>query len=171
MSDFQKVRACIDELIRIEEGMSPNDIWRLFLISKEIMFHLMVLHHRAVAETVKNVKDEGKAIVDFTNKLWESAVQTTTTHIKVGSLMVDIAHQTVHTATGEAVELTQVEFKTLMALMKTPGNVISRNEILEEIGPHTSELRMVDTYVSRLRQKLGKDTIECIRGVGYKIAG
>jgi DNA-binding response OmpR family regulator len=75
---------------------------------------------------------------------------------------------------GRAVELTTGEFELLAALVKSPGRVLSRDELLEatrnrEAGPFD---RTIDVQVGRLRRKIEADPrrpelIKSVRGAGY----
>ncbi|MGB8165939.1 MAG: response regulator transcription factor [Chthoniobacteraceae bacterium] len=77
------------------------------------------------------------------------------------------------TLDGTEVDLTAMEFKLLVTLMKIPGRVLSRDELLSRIWGSESGVgaRTVDTHVRRLREKLGSsgDQIQTIRGVGYRL--
>jgi DNA-binding response OmpR family regulator len=76
-------------------------------------------------------------------------------------------------ANGREANLTLNEFRTLETLAKANGRILSRSQILDALsnsidGP--SE-RMVDAYISRIRQKLSDDAIiTTVKGVGYKAA-
>ncbi|AFY37394.1 two component transcriptional regulator, winged helix family [[Leptolyngbya] sp. PCC 7376] len=74
----------------------------------------------------------------------------------------------------KAVELTSREFNFLEYLMRSPGRVFTRTQILEHVwgydfNPNTN---IVDVCVQRIRKKLdkvnGKGCIESVRGVGYR---
>ena len=76
------------------------------------------------------------------------------------------------------VDLTPTEFKLLEALMKNPGKVYSRLELLEHaIGEaYEGYERSIDTHISNLRKKIEKDPanpeyIQTVFGVGYKLKG
>jgi len=76
---------------------------------------------------------------------------------------------------GEKVALTAQEFKVLRFLSKTPGRVVSREELLNEVwGYHNyPTTRTVDNHILRLRQKLESDATNpeyflTVHGVGYK---
>lgn len=74
---------------------------------------------------------------------------------------------------GDEVHLTVLEFRLLEALLGRPGQVFTRELLLErawEDGVHVSE-RTVDVHVKRLRKKLGKAgaAVETVRGVGYRL--
>lgn len=73
---------------------------------------------------------------------------------------------------GVVVDLSLTEFKLLMALLKQPGRVLTRAQLLESVwraplGVHT---RTLDMHVQRLRRKLGVggSWIETVRGTGYR---
>ena len=77
---------------------------------------------------------------------------------------------------GKKIELTDVEFALLEALMRAPGKVVAREEISESVLGrkfHPFD-RSLDMHVSRLRRKLGErsgeERVKTIRGVGYQLA-
>ena len=73
----------------------------------------------------------------------------------------------------ETITLTLKEFEVLCLLIRHPGTVFTRAQLLDEIWGYEfdGESRTVDVHIRTLRQKLGPagDCIETIRGVGYKI--
>jgi len=73
------------------------------------------------------------------------------------------------------VTLTYKEFELLSYLFKNKGNVMSRDQILQDIWGYEfdGENRTVDVHVRTLRAKLGEcgDVVETIRGIGYRIGG
>lgn len=72
---------------------------------------------------------------------------------------------------GKATSLTQREFALLLFLFEHQGEIISRDDILEEVWGMNfgGQLNTVDTYVRYLRKKLDKNMIETIRGLGYRL--
>jgi two-component system phosphate regulon response regulator PhoB len=72
----------------------------------------------------------------------------------------------------EEVTLTATEFKLLSELIRNPGKVQTRDQLLEKVWDYQFDgyARTVDTHVRRLRQKLGpySEWIETVRGVGYR---
>jgi two-component system phosphate regulon response regulator PhoB len=76
---------------------------------------------------------------------------------------------------GQLIELTNTEFKLLHFLMRRPGVVFTRDQIVE--GVHGDDYpvtdRSVDVQVVGLRKKLGsaEAAIETVRGVGYRFKG
>lgn len=73
------------------------------------------------------------------------------------------------------VELTVTEFRLLEDLLRNQGKVRDREQILTAVWGHSFEgySRTVDTHVRRLRAKLGAgaETIETVRGIGYRAKG
>lgn len=73
---------------------------------------------------------------------------------------------------GEILDLTFTEFQVLMLLMRRPGWVFNRYQIVEAVRGEDYAVteRSVDVQIFGLRKKLGEagECIETIRGVGYK---
>lgn len=93
-----------------------------------------------------------------------------------GDLTVDTESHRV-TLAGQPVELTAVEYKLLQTLIRAPGKVFSRDDLLEHIYPHGETVidRVIDVHIGHLRQKLGDDPAEphyiaTVRGFGYRFA-
>ena len=80
------------------------------------------------------------------------------------------------TQSGELLELTDVEFTLLEALMRSPGKVVDRDSLSESVlGRKFSPFdRSLDMHVSRLRRKLAgdgrnEDRVKTVRGTGYQL--
>ena len=75
---------------------------------------------------------------------------------------------------GQLIDLTYSEFRMLEMLISNQGRVLSRKQITSFIQGEDVIVagRTIDTHISSLRKKLGSygDTIETIRGVGYRIS-
>jgi DNA-binding response OmpR family regulator len=77
---------------------------------------------------------------------------------------------------GTALELTPFEFRLLLGLMRRPGRVFSRDDLIDAIhGDDDPGIidRTIDVHMGRLRRKLGDDAsdprfIATVRTVGYK---
>ena len=75
-------------------------------------------------------------------------------------------------AAGAPVELTTTEFDLLAHLMRRPGRVFPREELLADVWgyPAGTATRTVDVHVAQLRAKLGQRlTVRSVRGVGYAV--
>jgi DNA-binding response OmpR family regulator len=79
------------------------------------------------------------------------------------------------TVAGEQVVLTPIEFKLLAALVRHPGQVFTRLQLLEHLQDtaYIGYERIIDQHIKNLRAKLGDDGrkpryIVTLYGVGYK---
>ncbi|MCE7006822.1 response regulator transcription factor [Kibdelosporangium philippinense] len=72
---------------------------------------------------------------------------------------------------GQPVELTPTELRLLLCFVDSPGNVLTRDVLLEQVWDYQwgGDSRVVDVHVQRLRAKVGQDRIETVRGFGYKL--
>ncbi len=71
------------------------------------------------------------------------------------------------------IELTPREFSLLEYLMRSPGRVLTRTQLVEHVWGYDfdTQTNLVDVCIQRLRKKLGSDgdpLIETVRGVGYR---
>jgi two-component system OmpR family response regulator len=94
--------------------------------------------------------------------------------LRAGDLTLDPATHRV--ARGDvAIDLTAKEFALLEYLMRHPGEVLSRTRLIEHLWDFAYEggSNVVDVYVRYLREKVdrpfGRDTIETVRGAGYRL--
>lgn len=94
--------------------------------------------------------------------------------LKVDDLELDPAARKVHRG-GTEIPLSAKEFALLETFMRRPGDVLSRLQLLEHAWDYEYENRsnVVDVYVRYLREKIdrpfGCDSIETIRGAGYRM--
>jgi two-component system, OmpR family, response regulator len=94
--------------------------------------------------------------------------------MQVGPLVVNLITREVRLG-KEKVELSVREFSLLELLMRTPGRVFTRTQILDHVWGYDfdPQTNVVDVYVRRLRSKVDvkPDTplIETVRGVGYRM--
>ncbi|CAM3963452.1 two-component system response regulator CseB [Nocardiopsis rhodophaea] len=74
---------------------------------------------------------------------------------------------------GEVVALTPTEMRLLLRFAESPGTVLSRDILLESVWDYAwgGDSRVVDVHVQRLRNKIGAERIETVRGFGYKLVG
>ena len=94
--------------------------------------------------------------------------------VEVGDLRLDPAAHRAWRGETE-LELSAKEFAMLELLMRRPGNVLTREQLLEGAWDMSYERRsnVVDVYIRYLREKIdrpfGSDSIETVRGVGYRL--
>jgi DNA-binding response OmpR family regulator len=98
----------------------------------------------------------------------------TGTHLQVGPITLDEARRSV-AVEGRPVNLTPREFALLECLLRHPGHVLSRDQLLDMAWPFGVSVtpNTVDAFVTFLRRKLGPvgaARIETMRGVGYRMA-
>jgi DNA-binding response OmpR family regulator len=72
---------------------------------------------------------------------------------------------------SRVVELSAREFILAETLFRHPGQVLSREQLLSNVWGYDFDpgSNVVDVYVGYLRKKLGKDLIETVRGMGYRL--
>jgi two-component system OmpR family response regulator len=92
------------------------------------------------------------------------------TLLTVGNLRLDPATRVVWQDDRE-LSLTPREFAMLEQFMRRPGEVLSRFELLEHVwdGSYENRSNVIEVYVGYLREKLDRDAIETVRGVGYRL--
>jgi DNA-binding response OmpR family regulator len=93
--------------------------------------------------------------------------------IRVGAVTLDLLAREAE-IDGIRVPLSAREFALLAYLMRHPGQVLSRQQILDGVWGYTFDPRsnLVDVYIGYLRRKLacsGDSPIETVRGMGYKL--
>ena len=95
-------------------------------------------------------------------------------HLRLGSLVIDVRARTV-ARDGSVIPLTRTEFDVLVELARRPGQVFTREVLLERIWGYDflGDSRLVDVAIGRLRAKVEPEPaaptlIVTIRGVGYR---
>ena len=106
----------------------------------------------------------------------EEETDDTGNKIDVGELKLDLDKFEVKVK-GEVIDLTLREFEVLKYLANQPGQVVTRETLLEKVWGYEyyGDIRTVDVTVRRIREKIEKDTsnpkiLITKRGVGYYIA-
>lgn len=108
-------------------------------------------------------------LVRVKSRLRAKAPSALPSSMSVGEITLDLLTRKVF-AQGVEHELTAREFTMLEFLMQHPGQVISREQLLSRVWgmEHDPGSNVVDVYVRYLRQKLGPDSIQTVRGMGYR---
>lgn len=94
--------------------------------------------------------------------------------VEAGGLRLDPATRRVSRG-GSQIALSTKEFSLLEALMRRPGQVLTREQLLDRVWDteYERQSNVVDVYVRYLREKVdrpfGVTTIETVRGVGYRL--
>jgi two-component system response regulator ResD len=96
--------------------------------------------------------------------------------LQCGDLTIEPASRRVHVR-GEEIQLTQREFDVLLFLARHPGQVFSRNQLMDAIWQYSfyTDTSTVTVHIRRLRTKIELDPaqprhIETVWGVGYRFA-
>jgi DNA-binding response OmpR family regulator len=90
-------------------------------------------------------------------------------YLEMAGLILDEEQKHVILPSGKCHQLSGVEFRLLHCFMSRPGKILSQYQLAEQIyeGGLEHESNVVEVYISRLRQKIGKHYIETRRGQGY----
>jgi len=100
--------------------------------------------------------------------------ETRATQLRVGPLELDLIDRTVHRGT-RPIEILPREFKLLEYLMRRPGQVVTREMLLEEVWNYrfAPQSNLVDVHIGKLRRKIDAPgeipLIYNIRGVGFML--
>jgi DNA-binding response OmpR family regulator len=99
---------------------------------------------------------------------------TDTQRLQVGDLTLDLLRREAQ-RDGRIIELTAKEFALLEYLMRHPGQVLTRTQIIDHVWRYDSDAlsNVVDIYIHYLRDKIDRGSsrpmIKTMRGVGYRI--
>lgn len=94
--------------------------------------------------------------------------------LNCGNLTLDLISREVK-INNNVIELTNREFNLLELLIRQPGRVLTRTQILEKVWGYGFDplTNIVDVYIRKLRNKISNDSnvpeIETVRGVGYRL--
>jgi two-component system response regulator MprA len=91
--------------------------------------------------------------------------------VRVGDVSLDPRTHAV-TRLGRQVQLTPREYELLELFLRHPGEVLSKEVILDRLWGYAFDDNLVEVYVGYLRRKLGDPpVVETLRGVGYVMRG
>lgn len=90
--------------------------------------------------------------------------------VRYGDLVLDPATRRV-LAGGRQVDLSAREYSLLDTLIRHPGQVLSREQLLSQVWGFDFDpgSNVVDVYIRYLRRKVGVERIETVRGAGYRL--
>ena len=90
--------------------------------------------------------------------------------LSAGDVRLDPASREV-TVGDEPVSLTPREYGLLEYLLRRPGRVVTKVEILDHVWDQAADVNpnAVEVYVGYLRRKLGRRLVDTVRGVGYRL--
>ena len=119
--------------------------------------------------------DTGELLARIEVQLRRTAVSGISDTLAVGEISLDLVSHEV-TVNSEAVHLTKTEYAILKLLMQNPKQVIAKSVILDRISLDTPDCTesSLKQHISNLRKKLrdvgGKDYIEAVWGIGFKLS-
>jgi DNA-binding response OmpR family regulator len=115
-----------------------------------------------------------KAVLRRTQPAAQPADREATGVIAISGLRLDAAARSV-TLDGQTISLTAREFDLLLFLMHNPGQVFTREQLLDNVWGYTfaSDMSTVTVHIRRLREKIERDPtkpafLQTVWGVGYK---
>ncbi|MEX0959045.1 MAG: response regulator transcription factor [Burkholderiales bacterium] len=96
----------------------------------------------------------------------------TTGPLQVEGITLDEASQCLVSPEGAQLALTGIEFRLMRYFMLHPGQVLSKVQLAEHVYDFDAERdsNVIEVYINRLRQKIGRDLIVTRRGQGYVFA-
>ncbi|WP_027377133.1 response regulator transcription factor [Kaistella palustris] len=113
-----------------------------------------------------------KVLISKVNALLQLTTQASASskNIEIGDLLIDKDSFRVSKA-GQLFMLPKKEFDLLYLLASNTGKVFNRDEILEKVWGNDVVVgeRTIDVHIRRLREKLGINTIQTLKGIGYKL--
>ncbi|MDD2412482.1 MAG: response regulator transcription factor [Bacteroidales bacterium] len=110
-----------------------------------------------------------KALLKRHSELKLPSIDNKTHLIEIGNIIID-KEKYVVLKMGEELILPRKEFELLVLLVSKQDKVFTRDEIYNTIWGDSVIVgdRTIDVYISKLREKLGKNSIKTIKGIGYK---
>ena len=89
--------------------------------------------------------------------------------LKIPGGTLDTGSRSVTRRDGQIVALSEREGDLLERLARRSEQVFTRDDLLVTVFADADDAGVVDTYVHYLRKKLGRDIIDTVRGVGYRL--
>ena len=143
----------LDEILGLELGADD-------FVTKPVRPRVLIARIRALLRRVHATPEKGPV-----------------NRVALGELVVDASRREVSLG-GKGIDLTTIEFDLLWYLVNRAGEVVSRQEVYQNLFHYDYDGldRSVDVYISRIRHKLGDEPsaphyIKTVRGVGYLLAG
>ena len=90
--------------------------------------------------------------------------------MELGPLRVDLSAHNI-SRHGRGVELTAREWALFEGLIQRPGHLLTKQQLEDRLYAYGTEIESntIEVYISRIRKKLGREAIETVRGMGYRL--
>ncbi|MFH2048459.1 MAG: response regulator transcription factor [bacterium] len=187
---LKKAQAEIPDLILLDimlPGLNGLDVCRA-LKNKEQTQHIPIVMLTARNEDVDIITGLEIGAIDYVTKPFspkvliarirailrhdEENLKNETTRIIFRDITIDQGKHTVYVQ-DNPIQLTLTEFQILLVLIRRPGWVFSRTQMIDELreGHQVITDRAIDVQIANLRKKLGRcgDYVETVRGIGYRM--
>lgn len=181
---LEKARTTPYDAIVLDVMMPGRDGLSVLRVLREERVQTPVLFVSARGEPVERVEGLDAGADDYLAKPFDmgelvARVRALTrrsaerqTVMNVADLSLNLLTRQVQRA-GQLIELQAREFELLELLMRMPGRVLSRTQIIERVWEYHFDIgtNVVDVYIQRLRRKIDDDfepkLLHTVRGVGY----
>jgi len=174
------------DLVVLDIMMPTMDGWTLCKELRRVNTELPLLMLTARGETWEKVKGFELGTDDYLTKPFDPLELTvrikallkrykigSTQTIRLGTITLD--RQTYKVMRGaESISLPLKEFELLYKLAETPGQVYTREQLIDQVWglDFTGDNRTIDVHIKRLRERFATSTefqIETVRGLGYRL--
>lgn len=158
---------------KIRENPDLADIFIIFLTARSEEYSEVagfeVGADDYIAKPIKPRALNSRLAAYFRRDNKKSETTTSSDIIVSGSLKIDKSSYRVYKNNKEII-LPKKEFELLYFLAENPNKVFNRDDLLENIWGNDVYVlsRTVDVHIRKVREKIGKDYINTIKGVGYK---
>ena len=90
--------------------------------------------------------------------------------IQLGELCINVSDRTIR-RDDKLIDLSAREWALFEALLRRPAALLSKSQLEEHLYEFGAEIESntIEVYISRLRKKLGRDLVETVRGMGYRL--
>ena len=173
------------DLVVLDRGLPDGDGLDLLRELRRTERHIPVIvltARDAVADTVAGL-DSGaddyvtkpfsfdELLARVRARLRTGGAQEVTGALEVAGVRLDLRSRRAH-VDGQTVDLSAREFALAETLFRHPGQVLSRSQLLDHVWGYDYDpgSNVVEVYIGYLRKKLGKERIESVRGMGYRLA-
>ena len=114
-----------------------------------------------VARIRVQLRNKSDSLVSTDNQTNSSLIMAHGISMNLASMQVEYENQ--------IIQLTKMEYSLLKMFLESPGQVFSRDELLDQVwGLRYPTTRTVDMHVKQLRQKFNTELFETVHGTGYR---